>query len=398
MKAVGKKCIAVLLFCFSILCAFPPLACAEETAPYFSFNLDRQEAAQNDLVKLQIVANPMPDTAAGFRMIIGYDDSVLSFVRTETSSQIHPGTMTTNSDINPIYSVYVCNVDQKAAPVLSGNIISFVFKVKSSAQPGKSLITARIDEVCNYRAKQLNRDCGEDLSLNITPARHAGTEAYLTALEPLIGHLTPDFSPDTFQYSMHVGYDVDSVEFAASAGDGGTVRISRRTLGKAGTDTMIFVTVTSKDQQTKVQYAVKVYRNSISRPEVPQLLDTESKESPQERPKQSRTASSSQATAGEVYHTGSERKYKNSARLSGKRQHSSAGTSVEPVSGEAVQPPVGTAAAVNTGLQQNTPHGDRNVYIIGNQMPSYLVGMLVCAICVQIGLILSIWLKPRKKE
>ena len=191
-----------LLFFLMLPMFFLPTAFADETVPYFTYSMDKQSAVSGDIVKLKINANHKDDTAAGFRMVINYDASVVSFVRTETSSQIKSGTMVTNSQSNPIISVYVCNADKTTAPELSGNIISFVFKVNDDVPEGKIQIGAHIDEVCNYQSQQLNLNFDENLALKVEPQGQLSSEAYLTALTPFNGTLTPSFSRDVLEYFM----------------------------------------------------------------------------------------------------------------------------------------------------------------------------------------------------
>lgn len=365
-----KRFFSIFLLCILIL-EFVPLMARAETTPYFTYSLDVQSAAPQDLVKLKINANQMYDTAAGFRMIIDYDDTKLSFVRTETSSQIKSGTMMTNGKINPIYSVYVCNVDQKTAPVLSGNIISFVFKVKDGAVQGKTAIGAHIDEIYNYQAQQINLNYDEDLTLQIEPEKNPSGKAYLTALDPLEGRLTPQFSPDLFEYSMDVGSEVKSVEFAAAAGDGGTVVINRKTLGKAGSDTAIIATVTSADKKTKAQYIVTVHRAEAAAVISSKTSSAASSQQP--------AATKPGAAAAQDWYKPSSGKTGNTAEMASQ------------VNSEAVLPS-------SQGQQGNAGAGysDRNIYIMGNQMPTYVILLLVCSQFILIGFALSFWLKPKK--
>jgi len=364
-----KKFFAVFLFCILIFEVVPLMANAE-TIPYFTYSLDAQSAAPDKLVKLKINANQTYDTAAGFRMIIDYDDTVLSFVRTENSSQIKSGTMMTNGKINPIYSVYVCDVDQKTAPVLSGNIISFVFKVKDDAMPGKTAIGAHIDEICNYQAQLLNLNYDEDLTLQIEPEEDPLSKAYLTSLEPLDGTLTPQFSSDVFEYGMNVGSEVKSVVFAAAAGDKGTVKINRKTLGKAGSDTAIIATVTSADKKAKAQYVITVHRAEV--------LDTADVTS-KSRGDSQQPAVKTGTTANDWY------------------EPSPGKTGGTDATDQPENPVAGTTPnqSDSQSPQGNFGYGTRNIYIMGNQMPSYLSLLSVCGqfILVGIGLIFLFKLK-----
>lgn len=378
MRRIAAHIILLLLLLTSII----PVTAHADTVPYFTFSLDTASAPADGLVKLQIYANPVPDTAAGFRMTIEYDESAVSFVRTETSSQIKTGTMMTNGDVNPIRSVYVCNVDQKTAPVLSGNIISFVFKVHDDAQKGKVTFGAHIDQICNYQAKQLNLNYDEDLTLNIDPELNPSDRAYLTSLYPQTGSLTPSFSSDIFEYEMNVGYDVTSVEFEASAGSGGTVKINRKTLGRAGTDTSIIATVTSADKKAKVQYVVTVHRQA-------EPSDSDSGEQQPTKP----VLAASGVEPG-----------KPTSRSSGAAYEAPEGngeqTDSQPASSAA--PQAGTVQPGNSGqlpLAANAG-GIRNIYIIGNQMPTWVVVIFAAIVLIELGMMLAQWLiiKPKGKS
>lgn len=378
MRRIAAHIILLLLLLTSVI----PVTAHADTVPYFTFSLDTASAPADGLVKLQINANPVPDTAAGFRMTIEYDESAVSFVRTETSSQIKTGTMMTNGDVNPIRSVYVCNVDQKTAPVLSGNIISFVFKVHDDAQKGKVTFGAHIDQICNYQAKQLNLNYDEDLTLNIDPELNPSDRAYLTSLYPQTGSLTPSFSSDIFEYEMNVGYDVTSIEFEASAGSGGTVKINRKTLGRAGTDTSIIATVTSADKKAKVQYVVTVHR---------QAKPSDSDSGEQQPTKEVLAASG--GTAGEP--TGRSSGTEGEGVSVGKEVQ----TNSQPAPSSAPQ-----AEAVQPGNNVQLPltanaGGIRNIYIIGNQMPTWVVVIFAAIVLIELGMMLAPWLniKPKGK-
>ncbi|MDF1493665.1 cadherin-like beta sandwich domain-containing protein [Caproiciproducens sp. CPB-2] len=350
------------------------------TVPYFTYSVDKSSAARGELVKLQINAGQVPDTAAGFRMRIGYHAEALSFVRTETSSQIKSGTMVTNSVSNPICSVYVCNVDQGAAPQLSGNIISFVFQVRDGASSGDTAINAHIDEVCNYAAKQLDVDIEENLTVSIEPPEEEPSdEAALSRLDPYNGELVPGFSPDVYQYRMSVGYTVESVEFYARAEEGGTVKINRKSLFKPGTDTPIVATVTSADKTNQVQYVVLVSRA--------------------EKPAGSAGLSSDPPRSGEKA-SGPEKTDAGKAQLPEKETEEMAAQGEDDFSAAAEAENPAQPQAVQTAAQPyaNTGYGGRNIYIIGNQMPVYVNGMLTAALCILLGIALSLYLKIKPRE
>jgi hypothetical protein len=367
----------LLLFLFFHMAAMQPLNARAETVPYFTFSLNQEIVSSGDLVKLQINANRTADTAAGFRMRVGYDDKILSFVRTETSSQIKSGTMATNSNANPILSVYVCNTDAASAPELSGNIISFVFKVKEGAPNGTTNLEAHIDQICNYQAQQLNLDYDENMPLTVKQPVGKSDEAYLNALVPSVGKLEPEFSSDVYEYTLEVDYDVRSVEFTADAGKNGTVKINRKSLGKAGSKTNIIATVTSEDKKNKAQYII-----TVSRAAAPEEVETDARD----KTVAEKTSSKNQKTASSV----------SARRASSGKTSKSVGTAGY------------TSQTMETGQIDNGKEtqaqpvyaggSGRNIILVGNQMPVFVTGLLAALLCILVGMFLTFWLKLEKKR
>lgn len=374
--------IALIVFsCFLIL--FTPVACAGETIPYFTFGLDKPNTAPKELVKLQINVNQKDEIAAGFRMNISYDAEKLSFVRTETSAQIKSGTMVTNGQENPIISVYVCNTDKGYAPELSGNIISFVFQVKATAREGSTQIGARVDEVCNYQSQPLPFHSDQTLQLRVKTEEQPSDSAYLTSLVPDKGKLVPPFSPYVTEYSMNVPYNVTSVEFFAVAAERGTVKINRKTLQKMGENTLIVATVLSENKKVTSQYMITVSRDEKP-PGVPKVseVDTVPEASEAKRPASNKETVSRKGTK---FSSGRSTPDKASA-------DKAENTAAEPQNSFVPQGEVKPDSPVQRS------GGDRTVYIIGNQMPTYIVGMLTAALCILIGIVLTFWLKIKQKK
>lgn len=377
----GRSLIRLSILCFFLLGIFCPDVGAAST-PYFVFSLDKTPASGGDTVRLRVRANSMEDPAAGFRVRVGYDEELLEYTGTETSSRIGNGTLEINPDGNPIYGVYVCAASKGYAPSLSGNIISFVFRVRDGASKGNTELTVCIDQLCNFNAKQLGLTCKGKLPLKIK--KGPSSEAALDSLEPLVGTLRPEFSPDVYSYTLRVRHDVDSVEFRADAADGGSVKINRKSLHRAGTETQIVATVTAEDGKTKEYYTVTVRR-------APKPASVSSG---------SRSAPTGAASAG-----------------SGNRPYTQAGSELESWRQSAPEPVPGTAGTESRNSAETRSRGPagtspvsrpesaegaqtvtRNLYFVGNRMPEYLVGMLACALCVVTGVALSLWLgiKPKK--
>jgi Cohesin domain. len=373
----------LLLFLFLGAAAMQPLNTRAETVPYFTFSLNTESVSSGDLVKLRINANQTADTAAGFRMRVGYDDKILSFVRTETSGQIKSGTMATNSNANPILSVYVCNTNGTAAPELSGNIISFVFKVKEGVSDGKTNVEAHIDQICNYQAKQLNLNYDENMLLTVEQPVGKSDKAYLNELVPSQGKLSPEFSSDVYEYILRVDYDVRSVEFTADAGRKGTVKINRKSLGKAGSKTNIIATVTSEDKTNKAQYII-----TVSRASAPESSEADSRGGTETAKVQAKNQPAERTASGRGSPGGKTKRAAGSAAYAPESKTAPETSEIERAeNGETIQAQPAYAGG-----------GGRNIIVVGNQMPVFVLGVLVAVLCVLVGMSLTFWLKLNTKK
>lgn len=259
-----RKVLSFLLVLLSGALFFPSQVCsaAEE---YFLFALDRQEYRPGDKIYLSIDAQEQTEIAAGFRLCAEYDDTRLSFVRVETSDQIKSKTLYTDSSGNPVRSTYVCNVDTGRPQELSGTVITYVFEVKDGAAAGETDLRVHMDQICNWNGEQLNRDCSA--SLNVTVLAAKSDKAYLNKLKPSSGKLEPVFSPDVLDYVLNVPSSVSTMEFQAEAAENGSIKVSRKTLQKAGSATTITITALSENEKERTQYVVTVNRAAVSEEE-----------------------------------------------------------------------------------------------------------------------------------
>lgn len=172
-------------------------------------------------------------------------------------------------------------------------------------------------------------------------------EAVLTKLVPSQGTLEPKFDPYIQEYSLQVGPEVEQILFELEAADGGTAKVNRKNLGKQGSTTQFIITVTSSDKKNKSQYTVNVTRGEKIKEE----------------------SNSKSSTSGR-----------------------------SKTSGLAKQ-------TTEEGIDDETLHtdtifyGDRNLYIVGNQMPSYFVYMIVGGLGVcMIGIVIIVLVVRKKKK
>ena len=351
-----------------------PVSASAGSPVYFSYSLSRASASAEDLVRLDVKAYKTEETAAGFRLKIQYDGDRLDYVSTEAAGAVKSGTMQTNGGSGEISCVYVCNTDQGCAPKLSGTVASFVFQVAAGAKTGGTALTVDADQICGYDGSPLDADSTEKkLSLTILPP--LSVQASLTALVPSSGTLEPGFSPSVHSYTLAVGSAVGSVEFQTAAAENGAVHVSRKTLNGAGKETQIAVTVTSADGKTKGQYLIAVLRAEK------ETAAANAAAEKNESPRAAGNAGAAKPSGGSNGVPGAE-----VPRLTGDEGQAVPGQDTTGAGG----------ANAEMGAVQNSAE-DRTLVLVGDRTPSFFTGMLAAALCVTIGIAVSLWLPIRQR-
>ena len=239
--------------------------------------------------------------------------------------------------------IYVC--DGTAAPQLTGECMTLIFRVNDDAIFGETSVSTQIDQVVDWTAKQLPSVSGITSIFRITP--EFTKEAVLTKLVPSQGTLEPEFDPDIQEYSLQVGPEVEQILFELEAADGGTAKVNRKNLGKQGSTTQFVITVTSSDKKNKSQYTVNVTRGEKIKEE----------------------SSSTSSASGRSKTSGTTKQ-----------------TAEESVNDETLR-------------TDTIFYGDRNLYMVGNQMPSYFVYIIAggLGVCI-IGIIIIVLMVRKKKK
>ena len=367
MRHLRGPLIAGIFLALAFASSSPVNGAAAEAG--FTFALEQGSAAAGETVKLDVSAQSAAAGAAGFRLCVSYDGNVLRFLGTETSGPANNGSLRTNSASNPIYSVYVCSVGGGDAPALSGRIATFLFQVKDGAEGGATRISARADQVCDFSGSPIDAGCAGSALLNVTSP---SGEALLTGLVPSQGTLEPAFSPETSDYSLSVGSTVSSISFEADAVAGGTVKINRKSLSAAGSDTQIVATVTSADKNVQRQYFVLVRRAA-------------------------KTASSSRPGYRAAGSISLPQERRNTAKHGGT---TSVSDSAGPPASSAAQSAgalqaAGAASSAPAAPAPNLPAG---ISVVQNRMPAYTAGMMACAFCMLAGAAMHVWLLAKPKQ
>jgi hypothetical protein len=369
--------------CLFFLCAAvltSPAAASSQT--YFSYSLDPASAAQEEMVRLNVTAYKTETTAAGFRLRVYYDEDSLEYISTETSSTVKSGTMQTNCSSGYLNCVYVCNPEKGYAPKLSGTVASFLFQIKSNAHPGNTALTVTADQICDYEGNLLDANNTEKKLILKIP-EPLSSEARLTELTPSAGTLIPDFSPSVFNYTLVVSSEINAVNFKTAAADGGTVQISRSTLNGAGKETPITVTVTSEDQTQTAKYMITVQRERTE--ETTDSSAAQAKKADDSQPKYIQEAEDAKKTSSNH----SSRTFENNDNEQATRP-----TAVNHAQVSLAQ----SSAAEQTGQNQPQQNTDNTLVVIGDRMPSFFTGMLAAALCITVGIAVSLWFPIRLRK
>ena len=253
-----RKCINIILIC---LLLFNFLPCAKANSVYFSFAQDKEDIYQDDEFSLCFDIESAQEINVGtFSLKIDFDDNIIDFKKLELNG-------IENNEIR-----YICNDGELNIIYLRGNKGIFVnssratrlfnikFKTKENANLGATKIKASFDGLGDIYARPIDYNFQDSLSLTVKPPeQHDCTLRYLETSE---GELMPEFSPGITNYSLDVPYEVNRIDINAEPNDvTSIVKINRKTLQKAGTSTIIKVTVTSQDKESKLVYQITVNRH-----------------------------------------------------------------------------------------------------------------------------------------
>ncbi len=163
---------------------------------------------------------------------------------------------------SPSKAICVFAAEDGAASYLSGDLITFTFRIPENILGGDTLsVTLWVDQICGENGKPLESLSSISKTIQIPIADANGD--LLARLKPDCGSLSPVFSPTVFSYTLHVPSSTKEVHFEAEAQNGAEISISRYRLQAAGKTTEIRITLTSADKR-KTVYLVTVYRDSES--------------------------------------------------------------------------------------------------------------------------------------
>ena len=139
----------------------------------------------------------------------------------------------------------------------AGELFTCRFKITDDAYGADVQFYCSLQQIVSPDGADLG---GADKTLNFSVSPAPSEEAALLSLIPSAGELVPDFSPNQFDYSLSVPFEVTSLTFTAEAAEGAEWKVNRKNLGAGGSDTQFVLTVTAEDGKTKAAYQVTAHR------------------------------------------------------------------------------------------------------------------------------------------
>ena len=283
----------LLLLC-AIVCAGCILAAVASSVqthdgPVFTARPAESQVLPGSEIRVQVFASPGQTQPGAFLVSLAYDTQAFDYVELEQSKQMTGSDLFTHQS-NPLRTVYTCDITQGGAPLLTGNILTYVFRTREDTKAGTYDFTVHANQVCDFNGNALPDSPPVSMRVSVLSqpdspasgasapqgASGAGSGApspRLTMLRPSEGALSPAFDPEQFQYEMSVPATCSEVFFTAAPQNAQvSTEISRYSLNAAGSDTLISATVKTVDGKAKTAYTIVVHRALAEGPAASSVL------------------------------------------------------------------------------------------------------------------------------
>lgn len=223
--------------------------------------LSNEQIQQGENVTLSLFVKSETDIdIATFGLKIYFDETKLDFKKLEAKSNIDNSEFkysVKNGVLTVIYLKSNEGIDINANTDFE--IVDFVFNVLDTSTIGTTEFNADISGIGDNDINEIFCSGISPVSFSISCPEISNCR--LKNLKVSEGTLVPDFDPYITEYTLSVPYEVKSIEvFATPQDESDTVKVNRKTLGKAGSYTDINVTVTSADKTKNVVYKINTYR------------------------------------------------------------------------------------------------------------------------------------------
>lgn len=222
----------------------------------FSFSLSAQQGDVGDTVGLSVSYDGSLGKIGAFSVRIAFDPKQADYQSLRKSAQLANAYTVTQKANGLIEFVYVQREEELCVSE-AGEMFSFRFRINDDAYGEEVMFRVSVDQVVSPSGADLG-DARETLAFSVNP--EPSGDAALLSLIPSEGTLSPDFSPNQFNYVLSVPFEVTSMGFSAEAAEGASWKVNRKNLGAGGSDTEFLLTVTAEDGISKAVYRVTVHR------------------------------------------------------------------------------------------------------------------------------------------
>lgn len=224
-----------------------------------NFTCDDSNFSQGDNLALNFKLNPnFNGDIQAFIIDLYYNSADLSFKGVSKFVSIDSADISYYASGDKIKILYVAS--NNGFEVNANNEISVIglnFKINQDAI-GDYSIKTNVEEIIDDNNEILNVENAEN-NFNFSISQFQKTDARLKAMTSNVGKLEPDFDSDITQYYLEVDENTKQVVISATPmDDKTTVKVNRKNLFKAGTQTPIYVT--TKNSSTTMQYTITVNR------------------------------------------------------------------------------------------------------------------------------------------
>lgn len=214
------------------------------------------------LIKVNVNSDTIINLST-FKFTLNYDPDIFKYKGLIINNKFHNDEFKTHVNADTIDIIYLTSDN---GVNLSNNETLDMFCIKlqvnKTAKIGTSNLAFTTDGVGNYDANRLSATESGNLTLNIEDK--PSYDCRLANLTPDVdAPLIPEFSPDTYEYELHVSSDIKQVEFEMTPLNPDTItRQRKKNLSKAGESTEILIDTYSPDKKIKKTYHINVFRDS----------------------------------------------------------------------------------------------------------------------------------------
>ena len=284
---MSKTARAISLIILSALTAliFLPLGRADvraEALVTVSVSPQKQTIGQGDIIKIDIVADNMPEITSFGPIVLGYDDTVAEYISFDQGADLKNFTYTESAEDGVITvsaaDQYAQNSDddeydiaafQSSEPVV---LYTLSFRVKPNAV---GEFDAWLDDLGEFKnasgeGAELTKGSGTTLPINEATISSDATLAFLKISGV---QLTPEFNPNITSYSATVERSVTEVQVNAIASNLWAAVIVDGDKDLSIGENEVTIDVTAQDGVSWMHYSIHITRNESYVPVDAALVD-----------------------------------------------------------------------------------------------------------------------------